>query len=100
MNYLKPLEAEVSALPNVSIHPHRFGGREFRFGNAEVGHTHAGGIVDIPFPRPVRDALLAEGWLRSTAGFRTQDGLHFRSAVKKALAMHFGSCDCHTSAMR
>jgi hypothetical protein len=61
MNYLKPLEAEVSAWPNVSINPHRFGGREFRFGNAEVGHTHAGGIVDIPFPRPVRDALLAEG---------------------------------------
>ncbi len=22
---------------------------------------HTGGIVDIPFPRPVRDALLAEG---------------------------------------
>jgi hypothetical protein len=61
MNYLKMLEAEVSAWPNVSIHPHRFGGREFRCGNAEVGHTHTGGIVDIPFPRSVRDALLAEG---------------------------------------
>jgi luciferase-like monooxygenase len=61
MNYLKTLEAEVSAWPNVSIHPHRFGGREFHFGNAEVGHTHTGGIVDIPFPRSVRNALLAEG---------------------------------------
>jgi hypothetical protein len=61
MNFLKTLEAEVSAWPNVSIHPHRFGGREFRYGNAEVGHTHTGGIVDIPFPRSVRDALLAEG---------------------------------------
>src|SRR6266849_892421 len=40
---------------------HRFGGKEFRFGSAEVGHIHAGGIVDIPFPRSVRDALLAEG---------------------------------------
>jgi len=61
MNFLKTLEAEVSAWPNVSIHPHRFGGREFRYGSAEVGHTHTGGIVDIPFPRSVRDALLAEG---------------------------------------
>jgi hypothetical protein len=61
MNYLKTLEAKVSAWPNVSIHPHRFGGREFRHGYAEVGHTHAGGIVDLPFPRSVRDALLAEG---------------------------------------
>jgi hypothetical protein len=61
MNFLKTLEAEISAWPNISIHPHRFGGREFRFGNAEVGHSHNGGIVDIPFPRSVRDALLAEG---------------------------------------
>ena len=61
MNFLKTLEAEVSTWPNVSVHPHRFGGREFRCGNAEVGHVHAGGIVDIPFPRSVRDALLADG---------------------------------------
>jgi Family of unknown function (DUF5519) len=61
VNFLKKLEAELSAWPEVSIHPHRFGGREFRFGNAEVAHIHTGGIVDIPFPRPIRDALLAEG---------------------------------------
>ena len=59
--HLKKLEDEVSAWPNISVHPHRFGGKEFCFGSAEVGHVHTGGIVDIPFPRPVRDALLAEG---------------------------------------
>jgi len=37
------------------------GGREFRFKAAEIGHIHTGGIVDIPFPRPIRDTLLAEG---------------------------------------
>jgi len=46
VNFLKTLEAEVSAWPNLSIHPHRFGGREFRFGNAEVGHVHTGGMVE------------------------------------------------------
>ena len=61
MNALKTIESEVCAWPNVSIHPHRFGGREFRVGSAEVGHLHAGGVVDIPFPRSVRDALLAKG---------------------------------------
>ena len=61
MKHLKRLEEEVSAWPQISVHAHRFGGSEFRFGSAEVGHVHAGGIVDIPFPRPVRDALLAEG---------------------------------------
>lgn len=61
MNHLKKLEAEVSAWPNVSVHPHRFGGREFLFGSAEVGHVHTGGIVDNPFPRSIHDALLDQG---------------------------------------
>jgi hypothetical protein len=62
MKHLKNLEDEISAWPNVSVHPHRFGGKEFLFGSAEVGHVHTGSIVDIPFPRSARDALLAEGW--------------------------------------
>lgn len=60
MNYMESLERCVCSWPEVSIHPHRFGGREFRYGSAEIGHAHPGGIVDIPFPRPVRDALLDE----------------------------------------
>jgi hypothetical protein len=62
MNNLNKLVEVVSAWGNISVHPHRFGGREFRFGHAEVGHVHIGGVVDIPFPRPVRDALLADGF--------------------------------------
>ena len=61
MKYLRRLEEQVSGWPSISIHPHRFGGKEFLFGSAEVGHVHTGGIVDIPFPRSIRDALLAEG---------------------------------------
>ena len=61
MKYLKSLEGVVSAWSRVSVHPHRFGGREFLFGAAEVGHVHTNGIVDIPFTRPVHDVLLAEG---------------------------------------
>ena len=61
MKSLQKLEDEVSAWPNISVHAHRFGGREFRFGSAEVGHVHLGGTVDIPFPRSVRDALLSGG---------------------------------------
>ena len=64
MNHLQRLEQEVAAWPNISVQPHRFGGREFRFGSAEVGHIHRGGVVDIPFPRLIRDALLEEGLAR------------------------------------
>ncbi len=61
MQPVKRLEDTVASWSRISLYPHRFGGREFRFGNAEVGHVHTGGIVDIPFPRSIRDALLAEG---------------------------------------
>jgi Family of unknown function (DUF5519) len=61
MNYVKTLEEVVSGWSRISVHAHRFGGREFLFGAAEVGHVHTNGLVDIPFTRPVHDALLAEG---------------------------------------
>ena len=60
MKHLKKLEEEVSMWPHISVQSHRFGGREFLFGKAEVGHVHFGGAVDIPFTRPIGDALLAE----------------------------------------
>ena len=70
---LKNLEDEISAWPHVSIRRHRFGDRKFRYGNAEVGHMHTGAVVDIPFPRSIRDALLDQG-LTSTIGFPIQVG--------------------------
>lgn len=60
MRLSERLEEVVASWPHISVHPHRFGGREFLLGSAEVGHVHQNGIVDIPFPRSVRDALLAE----------------------------------------
>lgn len=61
MRLLDEVGRQVLSWPEVSAHAHRFGGREFRFRDAEIGHVHTGGIVDIPFPRPVHDALLDEG---------------------------------------
>jgi len=89
MEHLEKLEEEVSAWPGISVHPHRFGGREFRFGDAEVGHAHWGGVVDIPFPRSVRDALLAEGlagehpWVPDSGwvSFRIRDGQGLKQAL-------------------
>ncbi len=61
MKHVRTLEGVVSSWSQISVHPHRFGGREFLFGDAEVGHVHTNGIVDIPFTRPIHDVLLAEG---------------------------------------
>ena len=57
---VEELEETVALWPGVSVHSHRFAGREFRFGKAEIGHIHAFGSVDIPFTRSIRDALLEE----------------------------------------
>lgn len=57
----KKLEAEVATWPHVSVAPHQFAAKEFRFQKAEIGHVHFWGDVDIPFPRAVHDVLLAEG---------------------------------------
>jgi len=59
MRNVDKIKKAVSAWPHISVDPHRFGGSEFRFGRAELGHIHEGGTVDIPFPTPIRNALLA-----------------------------------------
>ena len=61
MESVKRFAAEVSTWPHISVVKHRYGGQEFRLMNAQVGHVHEGGAVDIPFPRAIRDVLLAEG---------------------------------------
>jgi Luciferase len=51
----------VSGWDGVTQGPHRFGGLEFRVGRIEIGHVHGDQLVDIPFPRTVRAALVAAG---------------------------------------
>jgi hypothetical protein len=50
---------EVSSWPGVSAHPHQFGGVEFRYGKRELGHLHGNHLADLPFPRRIRDELVA-----------------------------------------
>ena len=45
----------------ITAHPHRFGGTEYRLGKREIGHIHGDKLVDIPFPKKIRDELVAAG---------------------------------------
>lgn len=54
----KRIVSVVSGWDEVEIGPHRYGGLEFRLGKRELGHIHGDALVDIPFPRPVRDELV------------------------------------------
>jgi len=52
---------EVTSWNGVTSHPHRFGGVEYVIGKREIGHIHGDHLVDIPFPKKVRDGILAQG---------------------------------------
>ena len=41
--------------------PHRFSGTEYRVGRREIGHVHGDSLVDIPFPKPIRNELVERG---------------------------------------
>ncbi len=51
----------VTSWDGVSFQPHRFGGVEYVIGRREIGHIHGNHLVDIPFPKKVRDEIVAAG---------------------------------------
>jgi len=60
---IETVRAAVTRWAGVTTHDHRFGGIEFRLGRRELGHLHAT-IADLPFPRRIRDELIAAGRAR------------------------------------
>jgi predicted DNA-binding protein (MmcQ/YjbR family) len=54
----KIITQTLSSWDGVSTAPHRFGGVEYRLGTRELGHIHGDALVDIPFPKKVRDEIV------------------------------------------
>ncbi len=51
----------VTSWKNVTVQPHRFGGVEYKIGKREIGHIHDDHLVDIPFPKKIRDEIVSSG---------------------------------------
>jgi len=60
---MEQVRKTVASWEGVTTHNHRFGGVEFRLGRRELGHLHRA-IADLPFPRRIRDDLVAAGRAR------------------------------------
>jgi hypothetical protein len=60
---IEAVRLEVANWQGVTTHEHRFGGIEFRLGHRELGHLHRS-IADLPYPRRLRDELVAAGRAR------------------------------------
>lgn len=51
----------VAAWPGIHTDDLQFSGKDFLLGRREIGHIHGDQMVDIPFPRSLRDELVANG---------------------------------------
>ena len=57
----KRIESTLQTCPGITAQPHRYGGTEYRLGRREIGHVHTDRLVDIPFPKKIRDVLVTNG---------------------------------------
>jgi hypothetical protein len=64
MDVADRIAEQVLSWEGVTEQEHRFGGVEFRLGKRELGHLHGDRLADLPFPRRVRDELVAAGRAR------------------------------------
>ena len=55
---LRTIEREVASWPGVSTGR---GGLRLSYGKVELGHLHGSSFADLPFPKKIRDELIAKG---------------------------------------
>lgn len=55
------IRATVTAWPGISTAPGDYGETDFLLNGRSIGHVHGGFQADIPFPRRLRDELVAAG---------------------------------------
>ena len=93
---LAEIEREVKSWPGVTTGDTGRGGLQFSYGRVELGHLHGSSFADLPFPKKVRDELIAKGrasvhpplpdsgWVR-----RTMDGPDDAEAVIELFRMNY-----------
>ena len=58
---LTRIEHKVKSWPGVTTGDTGRGGLQFSYGRVELGHLHGSSFADLPFPKKVRDELIAAG---------------------------------------
>jgi Family of unknown function (DUF5519) len=58
---LAEIAREVKSWPGVTTDDTGRGGLQFSYGRVELGHLHGSSFADLPFPKKVRDELIAQG---------------------------------------
>ena len=91
MRVSQAIEKTVLSWDDVTVHPHRFGGTEFRRGRRELGHLHGESLLDVPFPVRVKKKLLEEGRVQTHHILPDSGWISFRirsyEDIEEALAL-------------
>ena len=58
---LTTIEREVESWSGVTTGDTGRGGLQFTYGRVELGHLHGSSFADLPFPKKVRNELIAAG---------------------------------------
>lgn len=59
--YVEQVIETVASWPEITTGDGRFNATTFQIGTGQIGHVHPGGTVDISYPPPLRDQLIANG---------------------------------------
>ena len=93
---LSTIAHEVTSWPGVSTGDTGRGGFQLNYGKVELGHLHGSSFADLPFPKRIRDELIAQGrasvhpplpdsgWVR-----RRMDGPGDKEAVIELFRMNY-----------
>ncbi len=93
---LEQVAGEVLEWQGVTTGDTGRGGLQFSYGRIELGHLHGSSFADLPFPKKVRDELIAQGlasvhpplpdsgWVR-----RKMDGPEDAQAVIELFRMNY-----------
>jgi hypothetical protein len=58
---LTTIAREVESWPGVTVGDTGRGGLQFNYGRVELGHLHGSSFADLPFPKKIRNELIAAG---------------------------------------
>ena len=91
-NAQKIITQALTSWEGVSTAPHRFGGVEYLLGTRELGHIHGDHLVDIPFPKKVRDEVVGAGLAQPHHILPETGWISFTCGRKRILRRQSHSC--------
>jgi hypothetical protein len=87
LDWMDEISAEVQQWPDVNSHLHKYGGIQFDLHHKEIGHIHGNGLLDMPFSRQIKAALLNEGYVENHHFFKDTGWISFH--IRTKADMHY-----------